>query len=141
MDAIGASGFDDFIVRINSDPQPDYAALFPVVQAEADCGEQTATAVLKSAGIELAYVTGTVLRRLFSNLENSPAASGGATLKNISVALHGGVLANSPQMREALEDILRSQFPQGRLAQCLVDPARGALNRARKETLSCGVTC
>jgi len=136
MAAMGASGFDDFIVKLNADPQPDYAALFPLIQAEADRGEENAISVLRTAGLTLANVTGTVLRRLFAKLDAGSVANRGVRLEDISIATHGGVLTNSSQLRYGLEFMLRRNFPQVSFLDSGVDPARGALNRARRSERS-----
>jgi glucosamine kinase len=136
MSVIGAERFDDFIVRVNADPQPDYAAFFPVVQEEADRGEENAIAVLRTAGLTLANVTGTVVRRLFARLDDASVANRGVRLEDVSIAIHGGVITNSSQLRYGLEFMLRRDFPQVSFLSLVVDPARGALNRARNGTLS-----
>jgi N-acetylglucosamine kinase-like BadF-type ATPase len=127
MDAVGATSFDDFIVKLNSDAPADYAALFPVVQENADRGELLAVRVLEMAGMELVRLTETVLRRLSGH----SAADG-----DVSIATHGGVLANSHQARESLERTLQHNFPEVRFLQRPIDPARGALNRARRNSRS-----
>lgn len=133
MSAIGAKSFDDLIVILNADPQPDYAALFPVVQVEADRGDENALSVLRIAGTSLAGVTQSVVRRLFGKLDDASVASRGVRLENILIATHGGVLTNSSQLRSGMELMLRRSFPQVSFLDQIVDPARGALNRARND--------
>jgi N-acetylglucosamine kinase-like BadF-type ATPase len=121
IDAMGAEGFDDFIVRVNADPQPDYAALFPTVLAAADKGNSAATGVLNWAGIKLANLAETVLKRILADSQE------------ISVATHGGVLVNSSQVRDSFARDLQARFPYAKVASHAIDPARGALNHARRE--------
>jgi len=119
LEAVGSKDFDDFVVRMNADPQPDYAVLFPTVLAAAN-RDSAAAGVLERAGIELARATDVVVRRLFANSEK------------VVVATHGGVLTNSPQVKDSFERELQSRFPDVYLVPHAIDPARGALNRARR---------
>jgi len=120
MDKIGAANVDDFIVMMNANPGPDFAVLFPTILAAADRGDALATKVLEKAGIELANLVQIVIERLFA--DDQP----------IQVVTHGGVLGSSAQVRRSLAANLACRNPHAALSSHLVDPARGALNRARK---------
>lgn len=121
MEALRAKEFDDFIVRINADPQPDYAALFPVAQHSADQGDAVALAVLEHAAKELACMTQGLIRRLFQ--EETP----------VEIAIYGGVFAASTQLRESFRRTLGGLVPHSSLSSKVVDAARGALNHARND--------
>jgi N-acetylglucosamine kinase len=120
MEKLGASNFEDFIVRLNANSSIDFASLFPSVLAASDKGDQVATEVLERAGRELSEITGTVIERLFSE-------------QLVSVATHGGVFASSAIVRKSFAQELGSRFPKTALLDREVDPARGALERARRE--------
>ena len=120
MEKLGASGFEDFIVRLNANPPVDFATLFPAVLAASDCGDAAAAEILTRAGRELAAMAGTVIERLFHE-------------HSVSVGTHGGVLASSAIVRESFAQELRARHPRVELLDREVDPARGALERARRE--------
>ena len=112
---------EDLVVRLNSDPIRDYASLFPVVLASAGTADETALKVLRSAGRELANLAGVVIQRLFSSSEA------------VSVATHGGVLASSPVVKKSFQQEVRRLFANADCVEHDVDPALGALQRARRE--------
>ena len=120
MAAIGALDFDDFIVRLNGSPAVDFASLFPIVLAASDNGDAMATEILTRAGRELVEMAEIVIERLFGE-------------QAISVATHGGVLASSTIVREHFAQDLKSLYPRAGLLDREIDPARGALERARRE--------
>jgi len=117
---LGARDFEDFIVRLNGSPSVDFASLFPIVLAASDNGDATATEILTRAGRELMEMAGIVIERLFGE-------------QSISVATHGGVLASSTIVREHFAQDLKSRYPRASLRDREIDPARGALERARRE--------
>jgi glucosamine kinase len=116
---IGAENFDQFIVRVNATPAPDFAALFPVVLSSAENGDTLAKAVLERAGQELARMAEILCLRLFAG---SPAP----------VVTHGGVFSSSSIVMESFSRDLRQRCPTAALLDRHVDPARGALERARR---------
>lgn len=120
IEKLGASSFEDFIVRLNANPSVDFATLFPTVLAASDGRDGAAREILTRAGCELAAMAGTVIERLFGNTSTS-------------VATHGGVLATSAIVRESFAQELRARHPRVELLNREVDPARGALVRARRE--------
>jgi glucosamine kinase len=120
IEKLGASSFEDFIVRLNANPSVDFATLFPIVLAASDGGDGAAREILTRAGCELASMAGTVIERLFHE-------------QSVSVATHGGVFASSAIVRESCAQELRARHPRLELLDREVDPARGALERARRE--------
>ena len=122
MKSWGVSTREQLVVTANA--APDFAALLPVVLAAADAGDATALDVLTRAGIELASLAKIVIRRLFTN--------GGA----IPVAVSGGVFCNCGVVRRIFYDRLRAEYPRLLLNAALVEPAKGALELARKATRS-----
>ena len=120
MAAIAALDFDDFIVRLNGSPAVDFAPLFPIVLAASDNGDAMATEVLTRAGRELVEMAGIVIERLFGE-------------QSFSFATHGGVLASSTIVRRNFAQELKSRYPRAGLLDREIDPARGALERARRE--------
>ncbi|MBO0910615.1 MAG: hypothetical protein J2P13_02385 [Acidobacteria bacterium] len=125
MAGLGAKDFDDFIVRANHSPSPDFSTLSPIVLSSANGGDSLAREVLDRAGGELGRMAAVVATRLFQN---------GAC----PVATHGGVLASSEIVRSRFEGELRSQVPGAVLLERAVDPARGALGRARRAFQAAG---
>lgn len=117
---LGANSFEDFIVRLNANPPVDFATLFPTVLAASDKGNSVAAEVLTRAGQELAAMAASVIERLFHG-------------QSIAVATHGGVLASSAIVRKYLVQELTARHPKVEVLDREVDPARGALERARRE--------
>jgi N-acetylglucosamine kinase-like BadF-type ATPase len=120
VDAIGARDVDEFIVRVNANPAPDFAALVPVIIAAADAGDSIASKVLVSAGRELASVAEVLMHRLFESSDE------------VCVATHGGVLTNCVQVKECFVQQLKSQVPKCSFVSREINSARGALARARR---------
>ncbi len=129
MNALGVETAEELVVRVNASPAPDFASLFPVVLSTAlaprvvsaaDAGDSTAKEVLEYAGNELAKLGETVIRRLFNGAEE------------VCVATHGGVLASSAQVKGSLVEHLRTRDPRTRFISREIDPAQGALGRARR---------
>jgi N-acetylglucosamine kinase-like BadF-type ATPase len=120
MAGLGARDFENFIVRLNESPAVDFAPLFPVVLAASDNGDSVANEILEHAGQELAGLAGIVIECLFGQ-------------QSISVATHGGVLASSTIVKKNFLQELKSRHPQADGFEREVDPARGALERARRE--------
>ena len=121
MEAVEAQNISHFIVKLNSNPPPDFAALFPIVLSAADNGDPMANQILERAGNELANLGEIVIQRLFKRGENFPLAG------------HGGIFSSSPVLKKAFLQRLKSQF--GDRCEWLahdIDPARGALTRARR---------
>ncbi len=133
--ALGATTAQELIVRANANPPPDFASLFPVVlsaalvpsvQLAADAEDSIANQVLDHAGRELAKLAATVIRRLFTESDQ------------VSVAIHGGVFANSVQVKNSFVDHLRSLCPRATRDSKTIDPALGALECARRGFAAAG---
>jgi N-acetylglucosamine kinase-like BadF-type ATPase len=120
VDAIEARDVDDFIVRVNANPAPDFAALVPVIIAAADAGESITNKVLVSAGRELASIAEVLVHHLFESPDE------------VCVATYGGVLTNCVQVKESLVQQLKSQVPKCSFVSREINSARGALARARR---------
>jgi len=129
MFALGATTAEELIVRANANPPPDFASLFPVILSAAqtpDAGDSIANQVLDQAGRELAELAETVIRRLCAESDE------------VHVATHGGVFANSEQVKASFVDHLRSQCPRATYNSKTIDPALGALERARRGFAAAG---
>jgi glucosamine kinase len=120
MAALEAATVHDLVVRANANPAPDFATLFPIVLAAAEQGDSQATNVLDRAGCELAKTAAIVISKLFAN-------------HNASVAVHGGVFAGSATVKQAFARHLRVLCPRALVVDPTIDPALGALQRARRE--------
>jgi N-acetylglucosamine kinase-like BadF-type ATPase len=120
--AVGAKSVEELVVTVNKNPEPDFAALFPVVLAAAEAGDPVADVVLKCAGGELAELAHTVIRRLFNGAAQ------------VGVAAHGGVLTSSARVKDSLVERLRAQWPEVDFVCGEVYPAGAALERARRGT-------
>jgi glucosamine kinase len=111
---------DELVIAANATPPPDFATLVRSVLAAADAGDVTARTILEDAGVELARVAKIVISRLFQE-EPKPR-----------VAMSGGVFQNSALVREHFYQSLRSACTGVSIRDDIVDPVRGALERARK---------
>jgi len=105
---------------LNVDATPDFAALLPAVLSAADAGDETARTILTQAGMELAILAKIVIGRLFGHAEAIP------------VATSGGVFCNCALVQQVFYNNLRAANPQVLPNATLVDPAKGALDLARK---------
>jgi len=105
---------------VTANAAPDFAALLPAVLSAADAGDATACAVLNQAGVELAALAKIVMGRIFGNGEAIP------------LAVSGGVFCNCELVRRVFYDRLRAEYPRLLLNVALVEPAKGALELARK---------
>jgi len=121
MESLGARSVHDLAVRVNSNAAQDFASLFPVVLSAADAGDPIATDLLDRAGREVAVPVSAVAKQLFSAVEPVP------------VATHGGVFASSGRTKKAFEAEIRALCPMADLLEIRIDPAMGALQRARRE--------
>jgi len=106
------------LVRVlRSSPAPDFAALFPIIAISTD---PIARRVLARAGRELSSLAADVLGHLWAGPEP------------VEVAMYGGVLENSPEVRDAFTADLSDRFPEAHCAAGKRRPAEGALLMARK---------
>jgi len=120
MAALDSKTVDDLIVRANASPAPDFASLFPAILEAAKNGDPDAAAVLGRAGGELARLAEVAIERLFRNE------------REVNVAAHGGVFSSSTQVRQTFTERLNAIAPKARVVVKTVDPALGALERARR---------
>jgi len=116
----GLATREQLVVTANATPPPDFAALLPAVLAAAEAGDATARSVLTQAGVELAALAKIVIARLFVNAGAVP------------VAVSGGVLCNCELVGQVFYDRLRAEHPQVLPSAAVTDPAKGALELARK---------
>jgi N-acetylglucosamine kinase-like BadF-type ATPase len=116
--AWGVTSLDDLARAANSNPPPDFAALFPAVVASQGANEDLSARVLAGAGRELAQVVAVVARRLFAKGETVP------------VAMTGGVFRHAALVREVFYNELRALDPRTEINPQVVDPVEGALRMA-----------
>jgi len=102
---------------LRGSPAPDFSALFPIVAVSND---PIAQRVLARAGRELSLLASDVLGSLWT----APTP--------VEVAMYGGVLENSPEVRDAFVADLCDRHPGARVAPGKRRPAEGALLMARK---------
>jgi N-acetylglucosamine kinase-like BadF-type ATPase len=115
---------EQLVLRANSSPPPDFAALLPTVLSAADASDPTARTILTQAGAELAALAKIVIQRLFPDADTVP------------VAMSGGVFHNSALVRQVFYNSLRSEYSRATINPTVVDPVRGALELARKRARS-----
>lgn len=118
---------EELLARANATPEPDFAALFPVVQQAAAARDEVALQIVKRAGEELAQLTLAVLRRLWS--PGDP----------VRVAVAGGVFANSSHVRTSFYAALHSEWPKTAVTFKISEPVVGALWMARKVGAPLGI--
>jgi glucosamine kinase len=120
MKSWGVNARDRMVVAANGSPSPNFAALLRTVLSAADSGDTAARAVLTQAGVELATLAKIVIVRLFGDAVPVP------------VAVLGGVFRNCGLVQQVFYDRLRAAFPQILPKATPVDPAKGALELARR---------
>ena len=128
MDFWELSSLDSLVEYANSRPAPDYSKLTEVVVRCAELGDETALAVLRQQGEELAYLVRLVIRRLrlaSNEQEWTPP-----------IAFTGSILENVAQVRDALIAAVQREFPSAQAPDKVVDPIEGALWRARTGSFS-----
>ncbi len=112
---------DELVRTANSNP--DFAALFPAVQATAEAGDELAQSVLTQAGRELARLAGIVAGRIFAEDNTGPAAR--------PLAMAGGVFRHSQRVREVFCDEVRKLDRRVDMNSQVIEPVTGALQMAR----------
>jgi glucosamine kinase len=128
MDFWELSSLDSLVEYANSRPAPDYSKLTEVVVRCAELGDETALAVLRQQGEELAYLVRLVIRRLrlaSNEQEWTPP-----------IAYTGSILENVAHVRDALIAAVQREFPSAEAPDKVVDPIEGALWRARTGSFS-----
>jgi glucosamine kinase len=111
---------EQLVLAANATRLPDFAGLFPVVLSAAESGNGLALEVLTRAGTELADLAKIVIARIFAEGDR------------VRVAMSGGVFGNSALVRRVFYNRLRSGCSGIVLSQTVVEPVRGALERARR---------
>lgn len=110
---------DEFVIRLNASPVPDFSTLLPVVTECADRGDDLAREVLRLAGGELARLAGNVIRRIFVDSEPVP------------LGMAGGVFRNSSLVKDVFYNRVRADFAHVTVNPNVVEPVDGALALAR----------
>jgi glucosamine kinase len=111
------------VERANATPAPDFSQLTRLVAECAREGDAVAAEVLDRGGRELAYLAQLVMERLREMEGNQSALP--------AVAIAGSVLRSVEPVREAMSLALQAVYPGIRILPEAVDPALGALWRAR----------
>lgn len=111
---------EDVARLCNSSPAPDFASLFPAVQAAAAEGDSLASNLLVEAANELATIAKIVARRLW------PGSS------QVAVAMAGGVFLHSAQMQQLFVHAVRAERAEATFRITTLDPVSGAVMLARK---------
>ena len=114
------STIDELVRRANASPTPDFASLFPTVLKAAEARQEPAVKVLHMAGTALAALVTNVIGRLF------------ADVKDVPVAMSGGVFRQSELVRKVFYNDVVAAHPHTRTKAEVVDPVEGALALARK---------
>jgi N-acetylglucosamine kinase-like BadF-type ATPase len=118
---------DALVEFANTQPPPRYGSKFArEVVACADRGDEIAQEILEQGGRDLAHLVRLLIERM-------RAIEGGA-FEIPAVAFAGSILAHVERMRNSIEYVLRLRYPDIRILQKVVDPARGALWRAMQGT-------
>jgi glucosamine kinase len=136
LKAWGLRSIDDLIHAANATPPPDFSALFPVVLASADAGEDVARQVLTQAGHELAKLANAVIRRLFPPAAPASTSAPASALAaaRAPLAMIGGVFRHAAQVRDVFYNQIRGSHSHVDLNPQVVDPVSGAISLARKAT-------
>ena len=120
LEAWKLDSIDALVQSANATPPPEFPRLFPIVMRAASEGDSIARELLSRAGAELATLAGIVLRRV------SPVPP------YVLVAMTGSVFRQSEDVRQVFYHELTASFPGVKLLDDFVDPALGALARARR---------
>jgi N-acetylglucosamine kinase-like BadF-type ATPase len=106
------------VVRLANAAEPQFAELSVPVTEAAERGEPAARVIVGRAGESLAWLAGAIIRRLWP--KNSV----------VPVALAGGVLQGSGQVRQAFREAMRAEHPEAAVSFAHVRPVLGALEIA-----------
>jgi glucosamine kinase len=117
------SSLEELVGYANTVPAPDFSKLMGIVMSCAESGDETALAVLRQQGEELAYLVRLVIRRLRrASTEDDWTPP---------IAFAGSILENVPPLRDALISAVQREFSGAQAPERGVDPIDGALWRAR----------
>jgi len=120
LEAWKLDSIDALVQHANATPPPEFPRLFPVVLHAAEGGDAIARELLARAGAELSLLAGIVIRRI------APAPP------HVPVAMTGSVFRQSAEVRRVFYNQLNAGFPGIVVESDFVDPALGALARARR---------
>jgi N-acetylglucosamine kinase-like BadF-type ATPase len=120
MKAWGLATREQLVLAANASPAPDFSGLLSAVLSAADSGDTLSRTILTQAGAELAALAKIVIRRLF------PGAG------TVPVAMSGGVFRSCAVVRQVFYNSLRSEYADAVVNATVIEPVRGALERARR---------
>lgn len=123
----GLGSLGELVEYANANPAPEFSALAPLVIACAMQGDEIAAEVVRHSGEELATLAAIVIERIRATEEGL-----GRKFELLPIALAGSILEKVPRSRHALEEALSQHYPGVEILPDSVDPARGALWRARQ---------
>jgi glucosamine kinase len=123
----GLGSLGELVEYANANPAPEFSALAPLVIACAMQGDEIAAEVVRHSGEELATLAAIVIERIRATEEGL-----GLKFELLPIALAGSILEKVPRSRHALEEALSQHYPGVEILPDSVDPARGALWRARQ---------
>lgn len=104
----------------NGVPAPEFAALFPEVQAAASEGDLVASEILAEAGSELATLAKVVMRKMWPGQQQ------------VNIAMVGGIFRHSPTIRQVFYNSVRSERAEAKVRFCTMPPVYGAVYLARQ---------
>lgn len=119
--ALGLSGATDIrkLVARDTADVTTIAGLAPIVQTEAENGDEVARLIVDEAARELAHLVATIARQLFG------------TADECQLALAGGMLTHSALLREPLIEQLHAAKIALTSTQIVTEPVRGTIRMAR----------
>ena len=106
------------VIRLANASEPRFAELAGSVIAASELGNVKAQCIAQRAGKALAELGSAVIKRLWPD--------GGI----VPVALSGGILQNSQQVRQSFKDTMKAEQPQAAVSFAYVRPVLGALEIA-----------
>lgn len=121
MDKLEIKSVDEIIKFVYSSTKDDIASLTPIVARLGEDGDEIASEILISEGIELAKTVENVYKKL--------------KFKSCSIALVGGVIRKAKVVRKAFEDYLRENIVIEDIVDEEISPTIGAyyINKIREE--------
>lgn len=123
----GLSSLGELVEYANANPAPEFSALAPLVIACAMQGDEVAAEVVRHSGEELATLAAIIIERIRAAEEGL-----GLKFEMLPIALAGSILEKVPRSRRALEEALNRRYPDTEILPDSINPAEGALWRARQ---------
>lgn len=127
----GLGSLGELIERANANPAPDFSALAPLVVACAEENDAAAREVVEQGGADLAMLASLVIERI-----RRMESRAGVAFELPAVAVTGSILERVALLRDALKRSLLARYPGLAFRAEPVDPAEGALWRARQGAAS-----